>query len=338
MDLREGFTTGTAATAAAMASLRYLLTGVKSAQENVPLPPFAEGSPVGWAMIPVAGAGAVSEVIKDGGSDPDVTHGMSILASVERIAAPEIRIEGGEGIGTVTLPGLQVPVGRQAINPVPLQQIRAGLASLGIRAGVRVVISAPEGARRAKATLNERIGIKGGISILGTHGIVRPFSNSAWLSSIKSALNVAAACGAKRICFATGRRSAAALAHIYPELPDAAIIIAGDFVRESVQLARGAQELSWGCFLGKLVKLAQGFGNTHAHQGELSMEFLADLTGIVAIAHCNTAQLALEHILAGGLSGLKPVMAMAKRNIEDFAGRGILIHLFHADGRELARL
>lgn len=340
MALRSGFTTGSAAAAAAMAAIRFALTDRVPAFVRTPLPPFANGEPSGWLDIPVERAGAVDsgffgEVRKDGGDDPDITNGMIIRAEVLRLAEKKIVVDGGEGIGRVTLPGLAVKAGEAAINPAPRQQIEFGANYAGPNSGWRIIVSAPEGQKRAAATMNARLGIVGGISILGTHGLVLPFSHEAYRASVGSGLKVAAACGAKTVCLATGRRSAKLMERLYPDLPKAAFIIAGDFVKESLELAANFEKIAWGCFFGKLIKLAQGEANTHAHVCGLDMRFAAELARMPELAGLNTARLALEAILAR--SALGPIMDAARLSAERFAGRKIEIHLFHQDGRELAR-
>lgn len=340
-ELKNGFTTGTTATAAAMAALLFARCNIAASRIDVPLPPF-DGASI---AVPIERAGladgclAFAEARKYGGDDPDATSGMLLRAEIFAGTAPGIEIDGGQGIGKVTLPGLPVPPGQAAINPVPLRQIRHGLRQTeACLPPLRVVISAPEGAARAARTMNARLGIVGGISILGTQGIVRPYSNAAYLASITEAINVARATGCRHICLGTGRRTIAQLATLHPELPQQAFIVAGDFVEDSLRQTRDFADASWGCFFGKLVKLAQGLGNTHANTADLDLDFVARTAGIPALADCNTASEALERILKNRrIAALADLAQMAKRHAMKFSGRHITIHLFHTDGRELTR-
>ncbi len=377
--LREGLTTGTTATAAAMAAMCLAVTGILPARVRVPLPPFF-GEPVAcassWRSVgihmgaklpageikcpeqygqPLAHAAAV----KDGGDDPDATNGAIVCASLFRRtqeSSPEfVRIHGSSGIGTVTLPGLGLEVGEAAINPVPRQQILFALTWLhrrihklepGQKPFFCLVLSVPDGEIIAKNTLNARLGIMGGISILGTHGIVRPFSNEAWADATRQAIDVAWASGQRILCLGTGRRSEYYLMGLYPHLPEACFVQAGDFVAQSLEWAgqKNFAQVIWGCFFGKLLKLARGLGNTHAMHGLPDMHWLADVCAaqgiaqVEQIARAPTARAALELILAApqGKKALDALVALASEKAGAFAGRPVLIHLFHSDGRELA--
>jgi cobalt-precorrin-5B (C1)-methyltransferase len=281
--LREGFTTGTAASGAAKAAALLLLCGREVASVDVPLP----GG--GRLTVPVAavrpeGGGVFATVIKDGGDDPDVTHGARIGCFVERLpqgTPGEVAVAGGEGVGRVTLPGLPVAVGGPAINPAPRAQIAAAvaeaaaLASFGgaLRAEVRVA----GGEEMARKTLNPRLGIVGGISILGASGIVRPFSHAAWEASIAEALDVARALGHEAVGFSTGRRSEALLRAHLPELPETACVQAADFFAFALgaAAARNFREVFYAAYPGKCVKMAQGLANTHAHRADTDFSALA---------------------------------------------------------------
>lgn len=362
--LREGFTTGSAATAAAMAALDVLLGRPPPFGVRIPLPPFDDGSPAGWLDIPVRGARRASgketasaQVRKDGGDDPDATHGAVVVATVRaipgRLAVDEdIVLRGGKGVGRVTLPGLPVAVGEAAINPVPRAQIRYGLRLIGTRhgygGGLDVLISVPLGRLMARNTFNPRLGIMGGISILGTQGTVRPYSHEAWKTAILQGMEVAAAIGCDTLCLSTGRRSERFLLALYPHLPPQAAVQAADFAEFSLQEAgkRPFRHLAWGCFFGKLVKLAQGNASTHAHDAALDFDLLARWCagpGIPAarLARCVTAGHALEMLLgvgAPGLDAVREVALRASRTARAFAGRPVTIHVFHMNGQELVRV
>jgi cobalt-precorrin-5B (C1)-methyltransferase len=321
--------------------------------------------------IPVAGArrlpdGAAASVIKDGGDDPDATH-RAVIETCARFDAAlspgELRIEGGRGVGRVTLPGLPVPVGEAAVNPVPREQIRRAaleaLARFGGAApdrGLLLTVSVPDGENIARRTLNPRLGILGGISILGTHGTVRPYSHEAWQSVILQSMDVARAAlppGAPgkgpALCLSTGRRSERLLMARYPALPPLLFIQAADHAAFSLRAAsrRAFTPLAWGCFFGKMAKLAQGMENTHARNQLPDMGFIAGgLAGRSQeserlkekITACSTAAHALELLLGApeGRATVARLTALAKRRAQSFAGGPVVVHLFHPDGRELA--
>ncbi len=342
MSLREGFTTGSAATAAAMAAFGRLIGLSISDAVDCPLPPFTEAPglaplPSGYLRIPLErveldGETATAAVIKDGGDDPDATHRARIEAKAVLIDAartspqageilvpgfPPLLLRAGSGVGRATLPGLPVAVGEPAVNPVPRRQIQVGLrefaAQGGYEGGVQITLSVRDGELIARKTLNPRLGILGGISILGTHGTVRPYSHDAWKASILEGLNVAKAVGCPRVFLSTGRRSERLLQDMFPLDREQAFVQVADFAEFSLNSAveTGFCDIVWGCFFGKLVKLAQGLGHTHAHAARLEMELLArwcaeaatgdTLGGICeltrAVAACTTANQALEFIL-----------------------------------------
>lgn len=281
--LREGFTTGTAAAGAAKAATLLLLTGACPGRVDVPLP----GG--GRLTLPVASArpdgdSAFAVVIKDGGDDPDVTHGARIGCRVTHCpeaGARGVAVDGGPGVGRVTLPGLPAAVGQAAINPAPRAQIAAAVVEAaglaGHTGGLQAVVTVPDGEALARKTLNPRLGIVGGISILGTSGIVRPFSHAAWEASIAEALDVAQALGHDTVGFSTGRRSEALLRAQRPGLPETACVQAADFFACALQEAarRGFATILWAVYPGKLVKMAQGLANTHAHKADTDFSALA---------------------------------------------------------------
>lgn len=314
--LRQGFTTGSAAAAAAKAALWFLLTGRKALSVEIPLPAG------GRLHIPVAsvepeGDGARAVVVKDAGDDPDATNRarISCLAMVDPSKLGGLDIEGGRGVGRVTLPGLPVPVGQAAINPVPREQIgqaaREPMDEAGFTGSARLLVEVEDGEAMAVKTLNPRLGIVGGISILGTQGIVKPFSLDAWKATIDSGLEVARAAGGTVAAFSTGRRSERMLMARRPELPGLAFVQAADFFGYSLERAAGLgfSELIWGCFFGKLVKMAQGLAYTHAHQAPTDFKALAELAGQAGadewvcreVAVANTARHALELVPEGGV-------------------------------------
>jgi cobalt-precorrin-5B (C1)-methyltransferase len=255
---------------------------------------------------------ASCHVIKDAGDDPDVTNGAEVHASVSRVpdtaagCAERIIIEGGKGIGRVTKPGLAVPPGEWAINPVPRQMIETAvggaLSTFDIQHSTfKVVISIPDGEERSKKTLNARLGIIGGLSVLGTTGIVRPISAKAWTDTIDAALDVAKACGCQTVVLSTGRTSeVAAQRRLTDTLPEEAYIMMGDHIAYALQACqrRAFNQPIIACQFAKLLKIACGHENTHAAASELDIEqllawgregALSDLT-LAVISTANTAR------------------------------------------------
>jgi cobalt-precorrin-5B (C1)-methyltransferase len=280
--LRKGWTTGTCATAAAAAAYEALLTGGFPEQVRVVLP---RG---GVAMLPVSHAAlragsATAGVVKDAGDDPDVTHGAEILATVEVApAGTGVVFRAGEGVGTVTLPGLPLPPGEPAINPGPRAMITRAIADVATchRAGSDVVVTLaiPGGAALAEKTLNGRLGIRGGLSILGTTGIVVPFSCAAWIHSIHRGIDVARAMGLPHLAAATGSTSEAAAKRLLA-LPDAALIDMGDFAGGTLKYLRAhpVPRLTLAGGFGKLAKLAQGHLFLHSAKSRVDVAALASL-------------------------------------------------------------
>ena len=350
--LREGFTTGSAAAAAARAATLFALTGEVPQTVDIPLPPPHAGR----LHIPIAAVsnedlGVRATVVKDGGDDPDATHGARIEAHVTLDPAfsgvgPHVLIGGGAGVGRVTLPGLPVAVGSAAINPGPEAQIRLAVLEVlpeDFKGIALVVIEVPDGEAMARHTLNPRLGILGGISILGTGGIVRPYSHEAWAKCIDAALDVARAAGQGAVVLTTGRRSERLFQERHPFAPDVCLIQAADFFAHALGAAsaRGFTEVVWAVFPGKLVKQAQGFASTHARQAELDFALLADWARaagadpaiVAAVARANTAAQALALVLApgkerdsGGAAGerfVELLVERARKAAQGFAGPGV---------------
>ncbi|WP_300157752.1 cobalt-precorrin-5B (C(1))-methyltransferase CbiD [Solidesulfovibrio sp.] len=355
--LREGFTTGTAAAGAAKAAARLLLGGEALASVDVPLPGGGRLT-VPVAEVRLEDGGAFAAVVKDGGDDPDVTHGARIGCRVEPwplAASGEVVVAGGEGVGRVTLPGLPVAVGEPAINPAPRAQIAAAVAEAaalsGFAGGLRAVVTVPGGEAMARKTLNPRLGIVGGISILGATGIVRPFSHAAWEASIAEALDVARALGHEVAGFSTGRRSEALLRAMLPHLPETACVQAADCFAFALGAAakRQFREIVWAAYPGKLVKMAQGLPNTHAHKGDTDFSALAgwcrqaDWPEALSrqAATANTARHAFEMAPgAAAKAALAGVLARAALgHMRRFAGPGpdVELAVFDFDGALLVR-
>lgn len=350
---REGYTTGACAAAGTQAACRLLERDERPETVRVPTP-LGFDLTISINRLWYADGIAVAGVIKDGGDDPDVTHGAEVLAQVRRVAGPGVVIKGGLGVGTVTQPGLELPPGSPAINPVPLRMIREGVAiALGTDQpdpGVEVTISIPAGELLAKKTLNERIGILGGLSILGTTGIVRPMSTASWRASVVQAIDVAAANSLAHIVLTTGGRSERFAEGLFPLLPEMAFVQMGIFTGDSLRRAhlRGVPRVTICGMIGKIAKLAAGQMQTHVAGGAVDVAFLAELARAVgasddlcaAIARANTGKHVEELIEAAGLSAFhEHLAARAASACNTHAGGQLELEviLFDLDGRVLAR-
>ncbi len=275
--LRTGWSTGTCASAAAKAATTWLATGTPPATVEVGLPGGAR------VTFPVADVDPSRPhrcaVVKDAGDDPDVTHGAHLTAEVEW-APPEARttLQGGPGVGVVTLPGLGLPVGAPAINPVPARMIRRAVAEVTDRPVV-VTVSVPGGEAMAARTSNARLGIVGGISILGTTGIVRPFSTAAWRASVAQQVDVAAAQGMAHVVLSTGGRTDAAAQRLLPDLPPVCFVEVGDFTGVALRRAalRGVGRVTFVGMAGKIAKLAAGVLMTHYRRSQVDVGLLAEV-------------------------------------------------------------
>lgn len=294
--LRSGWTTGTCSAAAAKAAVTALFMQALQTSVEVTLP---AGQVVRFDVerCEYDDERAEAVVVKDAGDDPDVTHGAHLTATVSW--AEELLIEGGVGVGVVTKPGLGLEVGGPAINGTPRQMIgQAVREAVGDR-GVRVVISVPDGEKRARKTTNARLGILGGISILGTTGIVRPFSTESWRASVVQAVQVMAAQGIQTLVLATGGRTEKAAMRMLPDLPEVCFVEVGDFTGAALTKARelALREVVFVGMAGKLTKLAGGVLMTHYTKSKVSLDVLADLTpGPLAeqVRVANTARHAYE--------------------------------------------
>jgi cobalt-precorrin-5B (C1)-methyltransferase len=280
--LRTGWTTGTCASAAAKAATTALHTGQIQHAVEVGLP---SGQRVGFpvdtcTLTPEETATAV--VVKDAGDDPDVTHGARLTATVRWRGEPGIELDGGVGVGVVTKPGLGLEVGAAAINPVPRAMISQSVGEVVDLAekGVRVVISVPDGERMARKTTNARLGIIGGISILGTTGIVRPFSTASWRASVEQAVAVLAAQGGSTLVLCTGGRTEQGAMRLFPELPEVSFVEVGDFTGAALRrvVEHGVARVVFVGMAGKLTKLAGGVLMTHYTRSKVSLSLLSDIT------------------------------------------------------------
>lgn len=351
--LREGYTTGACAAAAAKAATLGLRTGVVPDTVEIWLP---AGRAAGFAVACIARSNdaVTCGVIKDAGDDPDVTHGAEIRATVSRISGSGVELTGGIGVGTVTRPGLGLPVGGPAINPVPQRMIRAAVTEVADYllqgSGLRVEIAVPEGERLAQRTLNGRLGIIGGISILGTTGIVKPWSTAAWRASVLQAIDVAAANGIRQIVLSTGGRTERFAQSLLPDLPEMAFVEMGEFTGPALRRARerGMVRVTLAGMIGKFSKIAQGHMVTHVAGNQVDPAFLAELAAAggggadlcAAIAAANTARHAQELAQATGCHGFFEVITRrALGQCQRVAGPELQVRavLFDFDGTILAR-
>jgi cobalt-precorrin-5B (C1)-methyltransferase len=312
--LRRGWTTGACATAATKAAFAALLTGRFPDPVEIALPKGERPS------FPLARAElqpdvAIAGIVKDAGDDPDVTHGALILAEVRLgPAGSGIRFRAGEGVGTVTKPGLPLAVGEPAINPSPRRMMAAVVDELaqahGRPADVEITIAVPGGAEMAKQTWNGRLGILGGLSILGTTGIVHPYSCSAWIASIHRGIDVARANGLEHVAACTGSTSEAGVRRLY-ELPDIAIIDMGDFAGGMLKYLRRhpVPHVTIAGGFAKIAKLAAGEADLHSGRSQVDNGLLAraltDLGATAALVEAargaNTANEVLSAAQAAGL-------------------------------------
>ncbi len=279
--LRRGWTTGACATAAAKAAYTALLAGTFPDPVEITLP---GGRKAGFALAEwiLSEGSATAGVVKDAGDDPDVTHG-ALLRVTLRHGQPGsgVAFRAGPGVGTVTRPGLAIPPGEPAINPVPRQMISAAIAEVAERhhapGDVIVEISIPGGEVLAERTLNGRLGIIGGLSILGTTGIVIPYSCSAWIHSIHRGIDVARASGLTHIAGSTGNTSEKAIRALHG-LPEAALIDMGDFVGGMLKHLKShpVPRITVAGGVAKMTKLAQGRLDLHSKRGEVDFSRLAE--------------------------------------------------------------
>jgi len=350
--LRSGFSTGTAAAAAVKGALTLLIRG--KAPQRVRIPFLSEGHvdiSLHSCFVEIPGRTAVCTVIKDAGDDPDVTNKAEIGARVMlagRQSSSNIKITGGRGVGRVTKPGLEVPPGQAAINPGPVKMIKSAVAAVcrdaDQKPGIEIEIFVPMGEQLAEKTLNSRLGILGGISILGTTGIVRPMSHSAYIATITSALSVARASGLDTVVLSTGRRSERFSQAVFDRLPEEAFIQMGDFFEKTLQSAarETLPRIILAVFFGKAVKMAQGIPHTHASKAHLTLDKLSQWAIDVTsdrdfgqrIARANTARHAFDIILNAYPAVIEHVGGRMVAAARKFAGeqpdiRGVI---FNYDG------
>ncbi|MEP0234550.1 MAG: cobalt-precorrin-5B (C(1))-methyltransferase [Parasphingorhabdus sp.] len=281
-ELRRGWTTGACATGATKAAFQALATGTFPDPVEIVLP---RGGTTSFALAGHAleEGRAYAAIIKDAGDDPDVTHGALVRVDVRRLQPGSgVVFKAGKGVGTVTRPGLPIPPGEPAINPVPRQMISQAIADVAVATGepgdLEVTVSIENGEALAEKTLNGRLGIIGGLSILGTTGIVRPFSCAAWIASIHRGIDVARATGLSHVVAATGSTSEEAVRARY-DLDDAAYLDMGDFAGGLLKYLRAhpVPKLTMSGGFAKFTKLAQGALDLHSARSQVDFAFLAKL-------------------------------------------------------------
>jgi cobalt-precorrin-5B (C1)-methyltransferase len=348
--LRRGWTTGACATAAVRAAYEALVCGAFPDPVTIALP---SGRRVAFALARTARTGDAAEaaVVKDAGDDPDVTHGALIVARLRRGAPGSgIRFRAGEGVGTVTRPGLPLPAGEPAINPVPRAMMRQAIAEAGgATADVEIELSIPDGADLAARTLNGRLGIVGGLSILGTTGIVVPYSCAAWIDTIHRGVDVARAMGLRHVAGATGSTSEAAVRALY-DLPEPALIDMGDFVGGMLKylVRHPLPRVTIAGGFAKMCKLGQGLLDLHSRRGEVDLRWLAAQAGSIGattavqqrLRDANTALEALAICSEAGVDISRAVaqaaLATARKTLAD-PGIALDVAIFDRNGVLLAR-
>ena len=296
-ELRRGWTTGACATAATKAALIRLWGGAFPSEVGITLP-RGETPVFPLALTEVGEGWARVGITKDAGDDPDVTHGALIVVTVSASGGGVV-FEAGDGVGTVTKPGLPIGVGEPAINPVPRQMMTDVVAEMAARYGqppdITIEVSVPGGEDLALKTWNPRLGIAGGLSILGTTGVVRPFSCAAWIASIHRGIDVARADGLTHVAGCTGATSEKSVQALYG-LPDHAMLDMGDFAWGMLKylVKHPIPRVTIGGGIGKITKLAQGAVDLHSARSQVDFANLATLAGDPRIAAANTALEAYE--------------------------------------------
>jgi cobalt-precorrin-5B (C1)-methyltransferase len=310
-DLRRGWTTGACAMGAAKAAYTALLSGVFPDPVEIVLPAARHAS-FALAMKHLHDGAASAGIVKDAGDDPDVTHGALVCATVRQgPPGTAVTFRAGAGVGTVTKPGLPLAIGEPAINSAPRRMIAEAIAHVAQAYGgsgdAIVEISIPDGERIAQRTLNPRLGILGGLSILGTTGVVIPYSCSAWIAGIYEGIDVARALGITHVAGATGKTSEAAVARHY-NLPESALIDMGDFVGAMLRhlRAKPIPRVTIAGGFAKMCKLAQGEFDLHSARSRLNMKLLARFASDAGATPALQAQIAIANT---GLEALQLAQA-----------------------------
>jgi cobalt-precorrin-5B (C1)-methyltransferase len=341
--MRTGWTTGTCASAAAKAAVMGLAEGSPPVEVEVSLPSGQRVRfPVADVDLALPGQAAV---VKDAGDDPDVTHGAHITVAASWLSsdrpAGTVELAAGPGVGTVTLSGLGLPVGAPAINRVPARMIKAAVHEVTQRP-VSLVVSVPGGEAMAAKTSNARLGIVGGISILGTSGIVRPFSTASWRASVVQQIDVAAAQREGHVVLSTGGRTDAAAQRLLPELAPLCFIEVGDFTGIALRRAAAAA-ISRATFVGmagKITKLAAGVLMTHYRRSRVDVDLLAEVARTsgappevvaAATATATARHFAEASVAAGHHEPLVELCRRAARACEDFVDGRVAVDVIMVD-------
>ena len=330
--LRRGWTTGACATAATRSALSALLGHGFEDPVTITLP---GGQTPSFALAHEAQGDGWAEagIIKDAGDDPDVTHGAMVIARVKRgVAGSGVTFHAGVGVGMVTKPGLPIPPGEPAINPVPRRMMREVVEALAPGQDIAITVSIPEGAKLAEKTWNPRLGIVGGLSILGTTGIVVPYSCAAWIASIQRGVDVARAMGLSHVVGSTGDASEkAAMARL--RLPLEAYLDMGDFVGGLLKYVKRhpVERVTIAGGFAKLTKLAQGAMDLHSGRSQVDMESLAALLPAELVERARTANTANEVLGLGGAPLANAVAQLARDKAQAVVGGAARVDILVVD-------
>lgn len=325
--LRCGYTTGSCAAAASKAAAIALLTGQKVKSADI-LTPKGEQLRIAVASCEAGSGSALCSVIKDSGDDPDITNGIEVCAEVS-IIEKGVEILGGNGVGTVTKVGLDQPVGNAAINSVPRKMIAQAVKEIAelyeYSGGFRVVISVPDGEEIAKKTFNPRIGIVGGISIIGTTGIVEPMSNSAIIETIRTEANIRRAENRKTLLLTVGNYSEKFISENQPELKKQCVMCS-NFIGDAIDIgiSLGFENILVYGHIGKMVKLGSGIMNTHSSYADGRIETLiacgvlagVDNAVLCSLNECATTDAALDILYENGSA--KPLLNILTERIHSY--------------------
>ena len=352
-NLRTGFTTGTSAAAASVAAVLSIINQKKTESVDVLLPKKSRIK-ININSCEFEKNKAHCSVIKDAGDDPDVTHGAEIVVDLELTPNPNsIEIDGGEGVGRVTKPGIGLDIGQAAINPTPRKMIIENLTEVGKeileKNGIKVIISVPKGKELGPKTDNPRIGIVDGISILGTSGIVMPYSTASFAAAIRQQLDVVLSMGDNTVVLTTGGRSEDFARNVF-DLPDHSFVQFGDFSGYTISQCakKGMSKAHVGGFIGKFAKMATGVKQTHVKGSKVNMDFLSELAKkckadedvVQKIKNANTARNVQEIILENNIDGFFDLICSeVYKQMRGHSENKIPIEiiLFNFDGNILAR-
>jgi cobalt-precorrin-5B (C1)-methyltransferase len=351
--LRTGYTTGTTATAATKGALYALIE--KAVEEVTVTLPKGRTATIKIAWTRIDGNKVTCAAIKDGGDDPDATHGAEICSTVSfSNDTGIITIDGGKGVGRVTKPGLGLEIGRAAINPTPMKMLKQAVVEVAKehleKHGVNIIISVPEGEEIAKKTDNPRLGIMRGISILGTTGVVLPYSTASFAASIRQGLDVAIAMGADTAVLTTGGRSEDFAKALLFKLPEHCFVQMGDFAGYSIKqcVSKKLRKAIIAGFIGKLTKMAMGVKQTHIAGSHVDMEFMARLAAeckapskvVQEIKGANTARHVSEIIMKNNVAGYFDLVCKKVHKQMSEHGKGLLeinVVMFEFDGKVIGR-